>query len=182
MCGIVGAYSPVNRVCSNEILANMRDRMVHRGPDGCGIWRDPKEHCVLGHRRLSIIDLSASAAQPMVNDDASVVVTFNGEIYNHAELRREISKERNFQWRTDHSDTEVLLRAYELWGIDCVKRFRGMFAFAIFDARDPAGPKLHLVRDRVGKKPFYLTRTPSGSGCSHPRSARCSGIRRSRRK
>jgi asparagine synthase (glutamine-hydrolysing) len=162
MCGIVGAYSPQARVCDDRTLVNMRDRMLHRGPDGAGIWRERHECCVLGHRRLSIIDLSTAATQPMANEDASVVLTFNGEIYNHAQLRRELSKLRNVAWRTDHSDTEVLLRAYEEWGIDCVDRFHGMFAFAIFDSRDPNGPVLHLARDRVGKKPLYFTRTGAG--------------------
>ncbi|CAN5432155.1 asparagine synthase (glutamine-hydrolyzing) [soil metagenome] len=162
MCGIVGAFNPQSEVSSNEILINMRDRMVHRGPDGYGVWRDPRAHCVLGHRRLSIIDLSTAAAQPMANDDGSVVVTFNGEIYNHAELRQQISQVRHFNWKTDHSDTEVLLRAYEVWGIDCVKKFYGMFAFAIYDSRNSANPILHLVRDRVGKKPLYFSKTAAG--------------------
>lgn len=162
MCGIVGSYSPLRQACSNEVIATMRDRMTHRGPDGFGLWRESNGRCVFGHRRLSIIDLSETASQPMANEDASVVVTFNGEIYNHMELRHEISKESNICWKTDHSDTEVLLRAYELWGIDCVKRFNGMFAFAIFDSRNRSDPKLHLVRDRVGKKPLYFTKTSSG--------------------
>ncbi|MDH1109250.1 asparagine synthase (glutamine-hydrolyzing) [Pseudomonas otitidis] len=162
MCGITGAFNPQAKVCDDRTLVNMRDRMLHRGPDGAGIWRERQERCVLGHRRLSIIDLSTAATQPMANEDASVVLSFNGEIYNHAELRREISKIRSFAWRTDHSDTEVLLRAYELWGIDCVNRFHGMFAFAIYDARNPNAPILHLARDRAGKKPLYFTRTQAG--------------------
>ena len=159
MCGIVGAFNPKAKVCSNSILANMRDRMAHRGPDGFGLWREKHERCVLGHRRLSIIDLSTAASQPMANEDASVVVTFNGEIYNHTALRQEISKIRAFVWRTHHSDTEVLLRAYEVWGIECVNKFHGMFAIGIFDGRDPSAPVMHLVRDRVGKKPLYIMRT-----------------------
>ena len=159
MCGIVGAFNPKAKVCSNSILVTMRDRMEHRGPDGFGLWREQHERCVLGHRRLSIIDLSTAASQPMANEDASVVVTFNGEIYNHSALRQEISKIRDFVWRTDHSDTEVLLRAYEVWGIECVKKFHGMFAIGIFDGRDPNAPVMHLIRDRVGKKPLYFTRT-----------------------
>lgn len=147
----------------NELLAVMRDRMTHRGPDGHGLWREDRHRCVLGHRRLSIIDLSANAAQPMVNDDGRVVVTFNGEIYNHAEIRRELEATGKFKWKTDHSDTEMLLRAYEHWGIEgAVKRFVGMFAFAIYDARDVNRPVLHLVRDRIGKKPIYFHKRDNG--------------------
>jgi hypothetical protein len=132
-----------------------------RGPDGVGIWCARIElHA--GHRRLSIIDLSSAAAQPMVNDDGTVAVTFNGEIYNHAEVRKELEGLGKYRWRTDHSDTEMLLHAYEEWGFDCVNRFYGMFAFAVFDGRDPGRPVMHLIRDRVGIKPLYLTRTAAG--------------------
>ncbi|UUQ63728.1 asparagine synthase (glutamine-hydrolyzing) [Pseudomonas fuscovaginae UPB0736] len=162
MCGITGAFNPQAKVCDDRTLINMRDRMLHRGPDGAGIWRERHERCVLGHRRLSIIDLSTAATQPMANEDATVVLSFNGEIYNHAALRRELSAIRPFAWRTDHSDTEVLLRAYEVWGIDCVQKLHGMFAFAVYDARNPNAPVLHLARDRAGKKPLYFTRTRSG--------------------
>ncbi len=163
MCGLVGAFNPGgNQVCSNESLASMRDRMAHRGPDGEGLWRSAEGSCALGHRRLSIIDLSASAAQPMANQDGSVVLVFNGEIYNHLELRRELEKLGKYRWKTDHSDTEVLLNAYQEWGLDCVKRFYGMFAFAIYDARIPGKPVLHLVRDRIGIKPLYFSKTASG--------------------
>jgi len=136
--------------------------MVHRGPDGAGIWRAPDGRCGLGHRRLSIIDLSAAAAQPMANANGSVVLVFNGEIYNHANLRRELEALGKYRWVTDHSDTEVLLHAYEEWGIGCVNRLVGMFAFAIYDARNATAPLLHVVRDRVGKKPLYFSRTSKG--------------------
>ncbi len=163
MCGIVAAFRPASgEVCSTAILIAMRDRMVHRGPDGAGVWRSPDGRCGLAHRRLSIIDLSSAAAQPMANADASVVLTFNGEIYNHAELRKSLEATGRYRWQTDHSDTEVLLHAYEEWGLDCLSRLVGMFAFAVYDARDRARPILHLVRDRVGKKPLYVTRSPSG--------------------
>src|SRR5262245_17521539 len=137
----------------------MRDCMTHRGPDGAGLWQSPDRHCTLGHRRLSIIDLSAAAAQPMLNAAATVAVTFNGEIYNHQVIRAELEKLGKYVWTTDHSDTEVLLHAYEEWGLECVHRFYGMFAFAIYDARDRARPVTHLVRDRVGIKPMYFART-----------------------
>jgi asparagine synthase (glutamine-hydrolysing) len=144
------------------VLVAMRDRMSHRGPDGAGVWRSADGTCGLAHRRLSILDLSDAAAQPMSNADGSVVVVFNGEIYNHAELRKELEAPGKYRWITDHSDTEMLLHAYEEWGLACVDRFHGMFAFAILDAREPGRPALHLVRDRLGIKPMYFTRTGSG--------------------
>lgn len=163
MCGLVGSYEPIKgQTCNDDILVAMRDRMVHRGPDGGGLWRASDGRCALGHRRLSIIDLSSAARQPMANDAGTVVLSFNGEIYNHAELRRELEKLGKYRWVTDHSDTEVLLHAYEEWGIDCVKRLIGMFAFAVYDARNRERPVLHLVRDRVGKKPLYVSRANTG--------------------
>lgn len=163
MCGLVGSFEPTNgRTCSDETLTIMRDRMIHRGPDGGGLWRARDGRCVLGHRRLSIIDLSSAAHQPMANDSGTVVLSFNGEIYNHAELRRELKSLGKYSWVTDHSDTEVLLHAYEEWGLDCVKRLIGMFAFAVYDARNQERPILHLVRDRVGKKPLYISRANTG--------------------
>jgi len=165
MCGIIGAFKPLGGepVSSNEILTFMRDRMMHRGPDGGGLWREGRQRAVLGHRRLSIIDLSDAATQPMANDDGSMVLTFNGEIYNHAEIRRELEATGRFRWKTDHSDTETLLRACEHWGVEgAVQRLVGMFAFALYDGRDPSRPRLHLVRDRIGKKPIYFIRRPNG--------------------
>ena len=135
--------------------------MAHRGPDGVGIWCSRDRSSTLGHRRLSIIDLSPDAAQPMVNADGTVAVTFNGEIYNHAAIRKELEALGKYEWRTDHSDTEMLLHAYEEWGLDCFRRFYGMFAVAIYEGRSAAGPVVHLVRDRVGIKPLYVTRTTS---------------------
>lgn len=163
MCGIVGAFKPVGQGQSGgEVVARMRDRMSHRGPDGHGIWTSPDRTCTLGHRRLSIIDLSDSAAQPMLNSAGTVAVTFNGEIYNHAELRQKLSALGKYEWKTDHSDTEMLLHAYEEWGLDCVRQFYGMFAVAIYDSRDRDRPVVHLIRDRVGIKPLYVTKTAAG--------------------
>ena len=162
MCGIVGTFKPGGVGSGPEVVARMRDRMAHRGPDGVGIWCSSDRTCTLGHRRLSIIDLSDAAAQPMVNAAGTVAVTFNGEIYNHAEIRRELEALGKYTWRTDHSDTEMLLHAFEEWGPDCVHRFYGMFALAVYDGRDPGRPVVHLIRDRVGIKPLYLTRTASG--------------------
>ena len=162
MCGIVGVFRPGGEVCSDQQLAHMRDRMVHRGPDGGALWRSETGNAALGHRRLSIIDLSNAAAQPMANADGSVVLVFNGEIYNHGDLRRELSALGRYSWRTDHSDTEVLLHAYEEWGLSCLDRLYGMFAIAILDRRSPHGPVLHLIRDRMGVKPLYFARSPAG--------------------
>jgi len=162
MCGIVGSFHPEGRTCGAEVIARMRDRMAHRGPDGCGLWSSRDRRCCLGHRRLSIIDLSDAAAQPMSNRDETVVVTFNGEIYNHGDLRRELQALGKYDWKTDHSDTEVVLHAYEEWGLDFVNRLYGMFAVGIYDARDPGRPVLHLIRDRVGIKPIYFARTTRG--------------------
>ena len=162
MCGIVGTFNAGRVGSGPDIVARMRDRMAHRGPDGTGIWCATDRRCTLGHRRLSIIDLSPDAAQPMVNDAGTVAVTFNGEIYNHAALRKELEALGKYRWRTDHSDTEMLLHAFEEWGVDCVNRFYGMFAFAVYDGREPSRPAVHLIRDRVGIKPLYLTRTASG--------------------
>ena len=149
MCGIAG-YLFRDRHSSKDgsrILAWMNRAQRHRGPDGEGVWISRSGDVGLAHVRLSIIDLSPSAAQPMESPSGNVI-TYNGEIYNYIELRRELGVE-NF--RTT-SDTEVILRAYERWGEACVERLRGMFAFALWDAK--AG-KLFIARDRFGIKPFY---------------------------
>jgi asparagine synthase (glutamine-hydrolysing) len=162
MCGIVGTFRPGRESCDEATLSRMRDRMSHRGPDGVGYWQSTRKDCSFGHRRLSIIDLSTNANQPMVNAAGDVSLIFNGEIYNHADVRRELEALGKYQWVTDHSDTEVILHAYEEWGLDCVKRFYGMFAIAFYDARPSAGPIVHLIRDRVGIKPLYFSRTSGG--------------------
>jgi asparagine synthase (glutamine-hydrolysing) len=129
--------------------------MCHRGPDGAGSYRSPDGRVGLVHRRLSIIDLTEQANQPMSSPDGQLVLVFNGEIYNHHDIRRDLIGLGVEDWRTDHSDTEVLLYAYRQWGIDCLEKLRGMFAFALWDAREEA---LWLVRDRIGKKPLYYSR------------------------
>jgi asparagine synthase (glutamine-hydrolysing) len=153
MCGIAGAlvFDAPNFSVTPHYLSAMRDTMVHRGPDGAGLWISADAHVGLAHRRLSIIDVSTAANQPMSNEDGSVRLVFNGEIYNHAEIRRELLALGGHIWRTDHSDTEVIVHAFEQWGIDCIHRFRGMFAFALWDARSR---ELWLVRDRIGIKPL----------------------------
>ena len=156
MCGIAGILSFGNS--SYRIFAEDLKRMVstiaHRGPDGEGIWLSPDHRIGLGHRRLSIIDLASTAAQPMCNEDQSIWVVFNGEIYNHADIRKELNVIGGHHWKTDHSDTEVIIHAFEQWGIDCVHRFRGMFAIALWDVRRR---ELWLVRDRIGIKPLYYS-------------------------
>jgi len=128
--------------------------MVHRGPDGAGTWVSEDRKVGLGHRRLSIIDLSEAAAQPMCNEDATLWISFNGEIYNHAEIKSELQNRGNHKWKTDHSDTEVILHAFEQWGIDCLEKFRGMFAIALWDVKRR---ELWLIRDRIGVKPLYYS-------------------------
>ncbi len=128
----------------------------HRGPDASGLWVSPDGRVGLGHRRLSIIDLSVVANQPMI-DAAGVALVFNGEIYNFRELRAELEAEGRLF--TTQSDTEVILAAYAKWGEECVERFNGMWAFVLYD---PARRRLMLSRDRMGMKPLYVASTPDG--------------------
>jgi len=132
----------------------MRDVMSHRGPDGAGIFVSGDRRLGLGFRRLAIIDLSERAMQPMSNEDGTLWVVFNGEIYNHAEIRAELEALGGHRWKTDHSDTEVILHAFEQWGIDCVQKFRGMFAIGLWDTKQR---QLWLIRDRIGVKPLYYS-------------------------
>jgi asparagine synthase (glutamine-hydrolysing) len=149
MCGIVGYAGRAGALQSN-LLTAMRDTMTHRGPDAAGIWSTSDGSVVLGHRRLAILELSDAGAQPMENSGGTTIVIFNGEIYNHEELRRELAAGGiHFNGR---SDTEVLLAAYDAWGERCVERLRGMFAFAIYDQSRKV---LFMARDRAGEKPLY---------------------------
>lgn len=156
MCGIVGAFvfDKSDYRISERYLTALRDVMAHRGPDGVGEWFSTDGKVALGHRRLSIIDLSTIANQPMSNEDDTLWIVFNGEIYNHAEIRKELEASGGHTWKTDHSDTEMILHAFEQWGIDCIHRFRGMFAFALWDGR---AREMWLVRDRIGVKPLYYS-------------------------
>jgi len=156
MCGISGvlAFKNSNFQVTAEYLTRTRDTMIHRGPDGAGLWVSADRRVGLAHRRLSIIDLSSAASQPMSNADGSLQISFNGEIYNHAEIRRELEERGRHHWRTDHSDTEVILQAFEEWGIACLEKFRGMFAIALWDA---TARRLWLIRDRIGVKPLYYS-------------------------
>lgn len=155
MCGINGALVFNAKFKLDEsVIISMRDTMVHRGPDGGGIWMSKDKSIGLGHRRLSIIDVSSDANQPMTNHDDTICIVFNGEIYNHAEIRKELEVTSNYNWKTDHSDTEVIIHAFEEWGIDCVHKFRGMFAIALWDTKSQ---ELWLIRDRLGIKPLYYS-------------------------
>src|SRR5262245_24757750 len=148
MCGIAGFAGPG----TERDLQAMSDAMIHRGPDGAGRFVDPAHGVYLAHRRLAILDISGGD-QPMWNEDGRVGVVFNGEIYNHVELRRELVA-RGHTFRSDHSDTEVLVHGYEEWGAELPLKLNGMFAFAVYDS---ARGVLFLARDRFGKKPLYYT-------------------------
>lgn len=156
MCGIAGilAFSSSAHVEQDELM-RLNSAMPHRGPDGSGTWLSDTRKVGLSHLRLAIVDLSTDAAQPMRDSDSTVWLTYNGEIYNHLDLRRELEL-AGHTFRTDHSDSEVLIHGYKEWGIDrLVEKLIGMFAFAIWDARKK---RLTIVRDRVGIKPVYFTR------------------------
>jgi asparagine synthase (glutamine-hydrolysing) len=155
MCGIVGLFDTTGRrAIERSLVERMNTAQAHRGPDGEGYHVEPG--VALGHRRLSIIDI-ATGQQPLYNEDGSIVVVFNGEIYNYRELIPELQA----LGHTFHtkSDTEVIVHAWEAWGEDCVNRFRGMFAFALVDRRREL---LFLARDRLGVKPLYYSLLPSG--------------------
>jgi asparagine synthase (glutamine-hydrolysing) len=151
MCGIAGLVSSERLdMDAPHRVVRMRDVIAHRGPDDCGLYCDGQ--AALGHRRLSIVDL-ATGQQPLSNETRDVWVVFNGEIYNHAAVRRDLES-LGHQYRT-RSDTETIVHAYEEWGDDCVDRFNGMFAFAVWDENRR---RLLLARDRLGIKPLYWAR------------------------
>jgi len=160
MCGIAGILSNRSSWSTTDPQAIMRmtDAMRHRGPDGEGFWSDREAGITLGHRRLAIIDLSNAGHQPMLSSSGRYVITFNGEIYNFRTLRQELSS-FGYRFRGD-SDTEVLLAAVERWGLEsALKRSIGMFALGLWDRKNRT---LHLARDRMGKKPLYVAKTPIG--------------------
>lgn len=155
MCGISGIVDLKKKRPINESLVrSMNDSLSHRGPDGDGFHFEPGVG--LGHRRLSIIDLEGGK-QPLYNADESVVVTYNGEIYNYRSLAKELVK-AGHTFRT-HCDTEVIVYAWEQWGSQCVEHFNGMFAFALWDRNRDT---LFLARDRVGIKPLYYALLDDG--------------------
>lgn len=149
MCGIAGIIYNQQREQGEGPVKRMTDSMAHRGPDGYGFWQ--KENVCLGHRRLAIIDLTEAGAQPMAYN--GYVIVYNGEIYNYREVKNELLK-LGYAFRS-HSDTEVILAAYQCWGPGCLNRFNGMWAFAIYD---PVKNIVFCSRDRFGVKPFYYTR------------------------
>jgi asparagine synthase (glutamine-hydrolysing) len=152
MCGIAGFLQTATGASSSEwpqILTRMGDAIRHRGPDDSGVWTDPDRGIGMVHRRLSIVDISAAGHQPMVSGSGRFVIVFNGEIYNHMDLRATLA---GVFWR-GHSDTETLLAGFDAWGVaDTVARTNGMFAFAVWDKSDQT---LTIGRDRLGEKPLY---------------------------
>jgi asparagine synthase (glutamine-hydrolysing) len=162
MCGVVGF------LCRGDLTADaiaeravaMTTTLAHRGPDGPGYWTDAAAGIALGHRRLSIIDVSSAGDQPMVSSDQRWVISYNGELYNTAELRHEVENARPVQWR-GHSDTEVIIEAVSLWGVRAtIEKCNGMFAIAFWDRRER---RLWLVRDRMGIKPLLWSRLGDGT-------------------
>ena len=155
MCGLAGIYHQAGAPVDRALLERMTTALIHRGPDGEGFHAEPG--IGLGHRRLSIIDV-AGGHQPMWNEDHSVVIVFNGEIYNFADLRPELQA-LGHVFR-NHSDTEAIIHAWEAWGPDCLERLNGQFSFALWDRKQAT---LFLARDRLGKKPLYYARRADGS-------------------
>jgi len=154
MCGIVGIVGVRDAAVEDSRLIRMREAIAHRGPDGSGIWRDAAGHVGLAHRRLAIVDLSPTGAQPMETEDGRFALVYNGEIYNHLEIRHVLEAlGHRFRGR---SDTEVLLRGFAQWGEAVLERLIGMFAFAIWDRERRV---LFAARDRLGVKPFYFCRS-----------------------
>ncbi|MGE0084015.1 MAG: asparagine synthase (glutamine-hydrolyzing) [Desulfococcaceae bacterium] len=153
MCGIIGIAS--NRIKhERSVLLTMRDTMIHRGPDDAGIWWSEDGQAGLAHRRLAIIDLSPGGHQPMQDISGQFTIVFNGEIYNYLELKQNLEK-KGHQFRTA-SDTEVILEAYRAWGVNCLSKLNGMFAFCLYDSRLR---RLFLARDRAGEKPLFYQHT-----------------------
>jgi asparagine synthase (glutamine-hydrolysing) len=152
VCGIAGILS-TKRFDITPILELMAVSLSHRGPDASGMWSDASAGVGLAHRRLSILDLSVLGNQPMISESGRFVISYNGEVYNHQDLRKELEKIRTTPWR-GRSDTEVLLSAIEQWGVrPSLERINGMFAFAVWDQLKR---RLTLARDRMGEKPLYL--------------------------
>ena len=147
MCGITGFIGEGNQ----ETLVQMTNALIHRGPDDIGIFIDPDKLIYLGHRRLSIIDIE-TGHQPLWDKDKTIGVIYNGEIYNHQELRHELEQLGHI-FITHHSDTEVLIHGYKEWGPQVVNRLNGMWAFAIYDTIHHI---ICLSRDRFGKNPFIM--------------------------
>ena len=152
MCGIIGHIS--DKEITVKSFQYYRDLMTHRGPDSAGLWKNDNGNILLGHRRLSIIDLSKNADQPMVSSCGRYILVFNGEIYNYQEIKNTLI-ESGFKFFSS-SDSEVIINAFKYWGEECINYFNGMFAFAILDIGDSKNEtSLFFCRDRYGKKPLY---------------------------
>lgn len=153
MCGLAGFYSPQFSVKnSSELLTIMSDEIIHRGPDDSGVWHSEDETIGFSHRRLAIVDLSPAGQQPMLSQSDRYTLAFNGEIYNHLDLRKQLGQEVDCCWR-GHSDTETLLKGFDVWGIKAtIIKTIGMFAMSVWDAKEKS---LTLLRDRLGEKPLY---------------------------
>ncbi|NQY68814.1 MAG: asparagine synthetase B, partial [Flavobacteriales bacterium] len=145
MCGINGIVG-LEREKSEPFVSIMNKALAHRGPDNDGIWVG--ENVALGHRRLSVIDLSSASNQPMIDPDDNLVLVYNGELYNYQKLKNELT---DYSFRTN-SDSEVVLAAYKKWGGKCLQRFNGMYAFAVYNK---STNELFIGRDRIGIKPLY---------------------------
>jgi asparagine synthase (glutamine-hydrolysing) len=156
MCGISGLIQLTTKKNNKELEQLFVNNLKHRGPDSSGFWEDKNHNgsIFLAHNRLSILDLSSNANQPMVSVDEELIICFNGEIYNFQSIKDEINKTIITNWKTDHSDTEVILKSFELWGNNCFEKFNGMFAIAIYNKKTKT---LTLARDRFGIKPLYYT-------------------------
>ncbi|MDR3551283.1 MAG: asparagine synthase (glutamine-hydrolyzing) [Candidatus Babeliales bacterium] len=154
MCGLAGYLNLSSSQFSldDSLLYKLQKSLIHRGPDGFGVWKSAPHEIALVHRRLSIVDLSVAAAQPMLDREQSVVISYNGEIYNHAALRKELEA-LGYRY-SSNSDTETLIYAYKQWGINFIDRLEGMFAIALFDIQKN---ELYLIRDRIGVKPLYFS-------------------------
>jgi asparagine synthase (glutamine-hydrolysing) len=151
MCGILGQIE-LNKPINEELFSKMLDSLLHRGPDDFGQFLNAEKKIALGHRRLSFLDLSPAGKQPLSNTNKSIWITFNGEIYNYLELREQLKGKFHFNTETD---TEVIIAAYQEWGIDCLQKIKGMFAFGLYDSNLN---KLFLARDRFGIKPLYYAK------------------------
>jgi asparagine synthase (glutamine-hydrolysing) len=165
VCGFAGYLGIGSDVVVEKLLHLMSDELVHRGPDGSGLWFDDSAKIGISHRRLSIIDLSEAGYQPMISESKRYVIAYNGEIYNHNAIRKELTvfDDQEICWR-GHSDTETLLAGIDIWGLEkTLKKLTGMFAFALWDRRER---QLSLARDRLGEKPLYYGWQGEGGNAS----------------
>ena len=154
MCGINGIYNYLNKPINSKSIVEKIVKIQHtRGPDDQGIWESKCKKVCFGHNRLTIIDLSKNGKQPFISKDENFVITFNGEIYNFKEIKKELTS-NNIDFKSN-SDTEVIIESYKYWGLSFVKKLRGMFAFALWDS---IKKKLILARDPFGIKPLYYSK------------------------